>query len=49
MHYEEIKEKILREGKEMISFGEYIVILIVAVTVAGIDTIKFKFKEKKQA
>lgn len=33
----------------MISFGEYIVILIVAVTVAGIGTIKIQFKEKKQA
>lgn len=32
----------------MISFGEYIVILIVAVTVASIGTIKIKFKEKKQ-
>lgn len=32
----------------MISFGEYIVILIVAVIVAGISTIKIKFKEKKQ-
>ena len=33
----------------MISFEEGIVILIVAMIVAGIDTIKFKFKEKKQA
>lgn len=32
----------------MISFGEYIVILIVAIIVAGIGTIKIKFKEKKQ-
>lgn len=32
----------------MISFGEYILILIAAVTVAGIGTIKIKFKEKKQ-
>ena len=30
----------------MISFGEYIVILIVAVIVAGIGTIKIEFKEK---
>lgn len=30
----------------MISFGEYIVILIVAVIVAGIGTVKIEFKEK---